>query len=146
MQDFLTKDILTTIVPADDPYTVIHSNETIAQDGGTKKFLDDAAEKGFDLKEDYKAVTWQIYVKEPKTGDMLEQPAIYWSSVELGEAVVAKYVPVIGYRNGKYDVYMAQVEKYNTGETMYYSLKNNFANLTNANGGLGGSATFQFDT
>ena len=47
----------------------------------------------------------------------------------------------MGYRDGKYDVYRAEVVVYNEGKaTQYYSMKNNFANVTNA----GGSASFQF--
>lgn len=145
-KDFLTKDILTQILPDKYSYSVINSNEPEAQGGGTQKFLAYAREHGFDLA-DYGAVTWQIYAKETSTGPFLENPAIYWSSVPLDESLKDKYIPVMGYRDGKYDVYMAQVTQYNTGtENQYYSIKNNFANMTNANGGLGGTATFQFDT
>ena len=145
-QDFLTKDILTGILPEDYPYTVINSNETVGQNGGTKKFLDYAAEKGFDLTGDYGAATWQIYVKDPTTKEMLEQPVIYWSSVPVNAGMVGKYIPVIGYRNGRYDVYMAKVEQYNKGtDYQYESIANNFANVTNADGGMGGNASFQFD-
>ena len=49
----------------------------------------------------------------------------------------------MGYRDGKYDVYYAEVVTYNAGTpNEYYSIKSNFANITNA----GGSATFQFDS
>ena len=47
----------------------------------------------------------------------------------------------MGYRDGQYDVYYAEVVKYNNGKNEYYSFRNNFANITNS----GGSATFQFD-
>lgn len=146
-KDFLTKDILTQILSEAYSYTVVNSNETIGQDGGTKKFLDYAAEKGFNLAADYGATTWQIYVKEPKTGAILEQPAIYWSSIAIDPDMEGKNIPVMGYRDGMYDVYMAKVTQYNTGtENQYYSIKNDFANITNENNGLGGTATFQFST
>ena len=146
-KDFLTKDILTQILSESYSYTVVNSNETIEQEGGTKKFLDYAAKKGFDLAADYGATTWQIYVKEPKTGAILEQPAIYWSSIEIDPDMEGKNIPVMGYRNGMYDVYMAPVTQYNTGKnSQYYSIKNDFANITNGSNGLGGTATFQFST
>ena len=58
-----------------------------------------------------------------------------------------KNVPVIGYRNEKYDVYYAKVEKYNAGTANEYdSLHNGFANVMEGEDGLGGSATFQYDS
>ena len=142
---FLTQDILTEILEKDGStykYNVINSNESAAQGGGTKKFLEYAAEKGFDLAE-YGAVTWQIYAKDPSSKDMLTTPAIYWSSVEASAVTAGTYIPVIGYRNEKYDVYMAKVVQYNGGTAnAYYSIANNFANVTNA----GGNASFQFDS
>ena len=146
-KDFLTKDILTQILSEFYSYTVVNSNETVGQDGGTKKFLDYAAEKGFDLAADYGATTWQIYFKEPKTGAILEQPAIYWSSIALDADTKGKKIPVIGYRDRMYDLYMAEVTQYNAGTAnQYYSIKNDFANITNGSNGLGGTATFQFST
>ena len=51
-------------------------------------------------------------------------------------------MPVMGYRDGKYDVYRAKVETYNAGTANEYnSLQNNFASVKNS----GSSATFQFD-
>lgn len=141
--DFLTNEILRNILGDSYQYTVINSNEKYDQNGGTQKFIDYAKAHGFDLN-DYGAKTWQIYVKESDSStDILSNPAIYWSSVEItNPSLVGKKVPVMGYRDGKYDVYYAEVVKYNGGTANeYYSLKNNFANVTNA----GGSATFQFD-
>lgn len=141
-QEFLTKDILRDIVGDNYRYNVINSNETYGQGEGTKKFIDYAKKNGFDLS-DYGATTWQIYVKEPGKSSVLEKPAIYWSSVELTNATVGNYVPVMGYRDGKYDVYRALVETYNSGtDNQYNSLKNNFANVTDS----GGNASFQFDS
>lgn len=144
-KDFLTKDILAAILPDKYSYSVINSNEPEALGGGTQKFLAYAREHGIDLA-DYGAVTWQIYAKEPTGGSsasMLDTPAIYWSSVPLDESLKGKYIPVMGYRDGKYDVYMAKVVEYNSGtENAYYSISNNFANVTND----GGNATFQFDS
>ena len=146
-KDFLTKDILTQILSESYSYTVVNSNEALEQEGGTKKFLDYAAEKGFDLAADYGAAIWQIYVKEPQTGAILEHPAIYWSSIEIDSDTNGKNIPVMGYQDGMYDVYMAPVTQYNTGtDKQYDSIKNNFANITNGNNGLGGTATFQFST
>ena len=141
-QDFLTKDILRDIVGDQYKYNVINSNEPYGQNEGTKKFIDYAKKNGFDLS-DYDARTWQIYVKEPgANSDFLEEPAIYWSTVELTNNTVGYYVPVMGYRNGKYDVYRAKVETYNAGTANEYnSLQNNFASVKNS----GSSATFQFD-
>ena len=58
------------------------------------------------------------------------------------------FVPVMGYRDGKYDVYRAKVVKYNAGQTNedgtkkeYLSFSNNFANVMNE----GSKATFQFE-
>ena len=63
--------------------------------------------------------------------------------MELGDETVGKKVPVMGYRDGKYDVYSALVETYNSGTAnQYNSIKNNFANITDS----GGNATFQFDS
>ena len=140
--DFLTQDILRDIVGDNYRYNVINSNETYGQGEGTKKFIDYAKKNGFDLS-DYGATTWQIYVKEPGKNTVLEKPAIYWSSVKLTDDTVGKYVPVMGYRDGKYDVYYALVETYNSGtDNQYNSLRNNFANVTDA----GGNASFQFDS
>ena len=141
-QDFLTKDILRDIVGDNYKYNVINSNEPYGQNEGTKKFIDYAKKNGFDLA-DYGATTWQIYVKEPGKSTILEKPAIYWSSVELTDATVGNYVPVMGYRDGKYDVYRALVETYNSGtDNQYNSLKNNFASIKDS----GSNATFQFDS
>ena len=142
-QDFLTKDILLDIVGDNYKYNVINSNEPYGQNEGTKKFIDYAKKNGFDLA-DYDAKTWQIYVKEPgANSDFLEEPAIYWSTVDLTSKTVGNYVPVMGYRDGKYDVYCALVETYNSGtENQYNSLKNNFANVTDS----GGNASFQFES
>ena len=143
--EFLTKDILQSIVGDTYSYSVINSNETSGQGGGTAKFLAYAASKGLNLA-DYGANTWQIYVKESGTGgDFLSNPAIYWSTVKVTSETYKTehptYIPVMGYRDGKYDVYRAEVVVYNEGKaTQYYSMKNNFANVTNA----GGSASFQF--
>ena len=141
-QDFLTQDILRGIVGNKYKYSVINSNETYGQGEGTQKFIDYAKKNGLDLA-DYGAATWQIYVKEPGKNTILEKPAIYWSSVKLTDATVGKFVPVMGYRDGKYDVYCALVETYNSGtENQYNSLKNNFANVTDS----GGNASFQFES
>lgn len=141
-QEFLTKDILLDIVGSNYKHSVINSNEPYGQNEGTKKFLDYAKKNGFDLS-DYDAKTWQIYVKEAgANSDFLEEPAIYWSTVDLTDATVGNYVPVMGYRDGKYDVYYAKVATYNSGtKNQYNSLSNNFASVKNS----GGSATFQFD-
>ena len=141
-QDFLTKDILRDIVGDQYKYNVINSNEPYGQNEGTKKFIDYAKKNGFDLS-DYDATTWQIYVKEPGANSgFLEKPAIYWSTVDLTSNTVGNYVPVMGYRDGKYDVYRAKVETYNAGTAnVYNSLQNNFASVKNS----GSSATFQFD-
>ncbi|MCI5503218.1 MAG: prepilin-type N-terminal cleavage/methylation domain-containing protein [Anaerobutyricum sp.] len=142
--DFLTQKILEKILgdASQYKYTVINSNEPYEQNGGTQKFLDYAKKNGFDLN-DYGAKTWQIYAKESTSApDILSNPAIYWSSVDISDSEkVGKKVPVMGYRDGKYDVYYAEVVKYNNGKNEYYSFRNNFANITNS----GGSATFQFD-
>lgn len=143
--DFLTKKILEYILGGGKqyPHTVINSNEPAGQNGGTQKFLDYAKKHGFDLN-DYGAKTWQIYVKENTSSpDILSNPAIYWSSIDISDSKkVGQYVPVMGYRDGKYDVYYAKVVQYNSGkENEYQSLQNNFANVTES----GGSATFQFD-
>ncbi|MBP3509263.1 type IV pilin protein [Oscillibacter sp.] len=140
-QDFLTKDILQEIVGNDYKHTVINSNETYEQGEGTKKFIDYAKKHGFDLS-DYGAATWQIYVKEPGKNEILTHPAIYWSTVDLSSEMVGTFVPVMGYRDGKYDVYYAEVVTNNQGKTTEYNtIRNNFANVTEA----GGNATFQFD-
>lgn len=145
--DFLTKDIMLEILGSSYDHTVINSNEKYEQNGGTKKFLDYAKKNGFDLVNDYGATTWQIYVKDKDTSKMLEKPAIYWSTVELNDEMVGKFVPVIGYRDGKYDVYRAKVEQYNNkGDNTpykYNSIAVNFAYITN---GPSGTATFQFDS
>ena len=142
--DFLTKNILESILGGGSqyPYTVINSNEHYDQNGGTQKFIDYAQAHGFDLN-DYGARTWQIYAKESNSSaDILSKPAIYWTGIELTPAMLGKKVPVMGFRDGKYDVYYAEVVKYNSGTAdEYFSLKNNFANVTDA----GGSATFQFN-
>lgn len=145
---FLTKDILAGILEKDGKkykYSVINSNEPTGQGEGTKLFLDYVKQNGLDLA-DYDAITWQIYVKEPSGGAsaaMLDPPAIYWSTVEASAMTEGTYIPVIGYRNGSYDVYMAKIVQYNKNTAnSYYSISNNFANITNA----GGSASFQFDS
>ncbi|MDO4516828.1 MAG: prepilin-type N-terminal cleavage/methylation domain-containing protein [Bacillota bacterium] len=138
--DFLTEEILTKIL-GDYNHTVINSNEPESQNEGTKKFLEYAREHGFDLAEDYGAATWQIYVKDPNSKNILSKPAIYWSTLELSADIVGKSIPVMGYRDGKYDVYYAQVVKNNEGKpNEYITIRNNFANVTEA----GGSASFQF--
>lgn len=155
--EFLKNDILMEKILKKEGYgySVINSNETDPA-GATKKFLEYAAQEGFDLKE-YDAATWQIYVKEPtfssKQEGFLERPAIYWSTLELDQSMYVpenpRYVPVIGYRedsegNGHYDVFRAKVVEYSDGNTgqKYLSIANNFANVTNE----GGSASFQFDS
>lgn len=151
--DFLTIDILKEIVGESYGYNVINSNET-RPNGATKKFLEYAKKNGFDLAE-YGAETWQIMVKGTSAGsttsEFLNDPAIYWSTFKLTDDMVSQentdvYVPVIGYRDGKYDVYRAKVVKYDSKEGNqsypYLSLSNGFANVTNA----GGSATFQFNS
>ena len=139
-QDFLTTEILREIVGDRYKYNVINSNETYGQGEGTQKFLDYAREHGFDLA-DYGAVTWQIYVKE--NGKILKKPAIYWSTVELTDRTVGRNIPVMGYRDGKYDVYSAPVVTYNSGTANeYHSISSNFANVTDS----GGKATFQYDS
>lgn len=146
--DFLTKAILEIIVGSDYKYNVINSNEPYHQGEGTMLFTDYAKANGFDLAEDYGATTWQIYVKENgnKSTPVLQNPAIYWSTVAVDSSNVGKYVPVIGYRDGKYDVYIAKVDQYNIGtDNEYYSLHNGFANITDGDDGLGGKATFQYD-
>ena len=141
-QDFLTQDILRNIVGDNYKYNVINSNETYGQGEGTQKFIDYAEQQGLDLA-DYGAATWQIYVKGFGENTILQKPAIYWSSVELTDATVGKRVPVMGYRDGKYDVYCADVVTYNQGKTTeYISLRNNFANITDD----GGNASFQFES
>ncbi len=150
--DFLTKDILEKALGTSYGYTVINSNEKYEQNGGTQKFLDYAKKYGFDLVNDYGAATWQIYVKGSDSGPFLQNPAIYWSTVKLDNNMVPDngkktFVPVIGFRNGNYDVYYAEVVKYNPGGAKeYLSIKNNFANVQDGENGLGGSATFQFDS
>lgn len=141
-KDFLTSEALKEIVGDQYEYTVINSNETYGQGGGTQKFLDYAKEHGFDLA-DYGAVTWQIYVKENGKNEILKKPAIYWSTVELTDGTVGKNIPVMGYRDGKYDVYSAPVVTYNSGTAnQYHSISSNFANVTDS----GGKATFQYDS
>lgn len=143
--DFLTKDILTGIVSKNYPYTVINSNELESQGGGTKQFMDYAREHGINMA-DYGAATWQIYVKEPGGSDILSNPAIYWSTLDLTDGMVGTFIPVMGYRDGKYDVYYAKVETYNIGTpNEYHTIKNNFANITEGENGLGGTASFQFE-
>lgn len=138
--DFLTKDILMDILGENYKHNIINSNESWLQEEGTKKFEEYAQKNGFDLK-DYGAETWQIYVK--KNGQFLNDPAIYWSTVELTDATVGKYVPVMGYRDGKYDVYYAKVVINNEGKiTQYNSLYNSFADVANGES----KATFQFDS
>lgn len=156
-QDFLTKDIFNEIFgdKKNYQYNVINSNEMYAG-GGTAKMLEYLKKQGIDLSADYGATTWQMYIKEPggASAEYLENPAIYWSTVELNESMVDKddpqglngnnaYVPVIGYRDGKYDVYRAKVVIYNDNDDpkKYLSIMNSFANVTNE----GGKATFQFD-
>lgn len=148
-EDFLTQNILRDIVSDNYKHTVINSNEPEHQNEGTKKFMDYARENGFDLKEDYGAKTWQIYVKEQSGNTVLQKPAIYWSTLELNKSMVEGdtpvYVPVMGYRDGKYDVYRAKVVKYNTGTANeYLTLENNFAKVADGTDGLGGTATFQY--
>lgn len=147
--DFLTKDILSSIIGPGYGHKMINSNETDAQNGATKAFLEYASENGFNL-EDYGAKTWQIYVQEGGPGSaLLENPAIYWSTVELNAAMAEenKNVPVMGYRNGKYDVYYAKIVKCNQGTSFEYLAFTSFANVMNGDGEdkMGGSATFQFD-
>ena len=147
--DFLIKDTLQSVLGGDYSHTVVNSNESYAQGEGTQKITDFFNAKGIDL-EDYGAVTWQMYVKDP-SGGFLNDPAIYWSTVELEKDMVDKketYVPVMGYRDGKYDVYRAKVVLYNKDLTNqdgsdkeYLSLANNFANVANE----GSKATFQFE-
>lgn len=148
--EFLTKEILEKIVGSDYKYNVINSNELETQGEGTKKFMDYAREHGFDLATDYGATTWQIYVKDGTgaSAPLLDKPAMYWSSVALDNSMVGKNVPVIGYRDGKYDVYIASVERYNEGKaTEYLSIRNGFANVKNGGeNGMGGTATFQYDS
>lgn len=140
-KDFLTKEILEEIVGSNYKYNVINSNETYEQGEGTQKFTDYAKAHGFDLK-DYDAATWQIYAKEPGGSGILSSPAIYWSTLTLTDNMVGSSIPVMGYRNGKYDVYCAKVVTYNPGTAKQYNaIQNNFANITES----GGTATFQFD-
>ena len=94
-----------------------------------------------------------MYVKESSNSStFLKEPAIYWSTVPLENEMVGEgketFVPVMGFRDGRYDVYRAKVVQYNAGKKNpdgtpkdYLSLQNGFANVTDA----GGSATFQFD-
>ena len=154
--DFLTQQKLEEIFGGNGSsykHTVINSNESSGQNEGTKAFIDFAKKNGFDLA-NYGATTWQIYVKEASNSStFLKKPAIYWSTEALSNTMVGEgketYVPVMGYRDGRYDVYRAKVVKYNAGQTNadgslkeYLSLQIGFANVTDA----GGSATFQFET
>lgn len=140
-KDFLTKEILLDILGEGYRHQILNSNEK-DPNGGTKKFNDYAAANGFDLAE-YQAKTWQIYVKESAGGAFLDDPAIYWSTLELTSDMVDSYIPVIGYRDGKYDVYRAQVRDGAGNDTGYpYITLQTFANVTNE----GGRATFQFST
>lgn len=139
---FLDKVTLDHALGSSYKYSVVNSNEPF-RDGGTDKFL--STVNGFDAAS-YGAAVWQIYVKEPSGGAsaaMLNSPAMYWSTVEASAMTEGTYIPVIGYRDGAYDVYMAKVVQYNKNTpNAYYSLSNNFANITNA----GGSASFQFSS
>lgn len=138
--DFLTKDILINILGEKYAHNIVNSNEPIFQGEGTKAFEEYAKKHGFNLK-DYGAETWQIYAK--KSGEFLEKPAIYWSTVELTDDTVGTYVPVIGYRDGCYDVYYAKVVVNNKDKlTQYNSFYNSFADVTNGES----KATFQFSS
>ena len=153
--DFLTQQKLEEIFGGNGSsykHTVINSNESLAQNEGTKAFNDFAKKNGLDLA-NYGATTWQMYVKESSNSStFLKEPAIYWSTVPLENEMVGEgketFVPVMGFRDGRYDVYRAKVVQYNAGKKNpdgtpkdYLSLQNGFANVTDA----GGSATFQFD-
>ena len=148
--EFLTKDTLQSVLGKNYSHTVVNSNESYAQGEGTQKITDFFNKQGINLA-DYDATTWQMYVKDP-SGGFLNVPAIYWSTIKLQETMVGEgtevFVPVMGYRDGKYDVYRAKVVKYNAGQTNedgtkkeYLSFSNNFANVMNE----GSKATFQFE-
>ncbi|MDO4499912.1 MAG: hypothetical protein Q4B60_01425 [Erysipelotrichaceae bacterium] len=137
--DFLTKDILNGILGDKYSYKVVNSNEPYSQNGGTQKFSDYANANGINM-EDYGAKTWQIIYKDGSTNQILEKPAIYWSTVELTPDNVGKdkNIPVMGYRDGKYDVYLARTIKYPS----YCSIDNSsFTNVKND----GTGATFQYE-
>lgn len=144
--DFLTKEKLEEMFEGGGSkysYSVINSNETYAQGGGTKKFEDFAKKYGLDLA-NYGATTWQMYVKEADKSDkFLDQPAIYWSTVDINNLPEGTGVPVMGYRDGHYDVWFAKVTIYNKGNTTeYHSFENSTASVKDS----GGSASFQFDS
>lgn len=54
--DFLTKEILQSIVGKNYQHAILNSNEPLTQNGGTKEFINYAKEHGFDLN-DYGATT-----------------------------------------------------------------------------------------
>lgn len=93
--DFLIKETLLDVLKENYSHTVVNSNESYAQGEGTQKITDFFNKQGINLA-DYGAATWQMYVQESKKDESgkwvnsyLEQPAIYWSTVELDKNMVA---------------------------------------------------------
>ncbi|MDO4501452.1 MAG: type II secretion system protein [Erysipelotrichaceae bacterium] len=137
--EFLTKDLLISILGSSYGFNVVNSNEPLSQKGGTYKFEEFAKANGVDLKQ-YGANTWQIYAKGD--GQFLDQPVIYWSTVELNNTMDKQFIPIMGYRDGKYDVYRAEIITYNRGTAKEYTtIKNNFVKIGNTSS----VATFEYE-
>lgn len=144
-EKFLLPSILQSIVGDGYSYNVLDSEEKHPGQG-TAKFNKEMEAAGFDL-EKYGAKSWTIYLKDSKDV-YLKNPAIYYTPDKIAQdgSMLGKRVPVIGYRDGKYDVYVTTVVKYNGKDSSqydYYGLQRlGRAQLDEGTG----SATFQYDT
>lgn len=147
-QVFLTRDILESILERDSsgnpskyPHSVVDSEE-YHKGFGTERFKAAMEAAGFDLAE-HGAASWTIYAKGPD-GKYLEKPAIYYTLDKVSQDVssVGKRVAVIGYRDGKYDVHIATVKRYDGDGAPYNGLER----LSPAAVAQGGTATFQYDS
>ena len=147
-KNFLTKEILSSILEVKDangnikkyPHAVVDSEETHAG-FGTERFKQAMKDIGFDL-EAHGAASWTIYAKDAN-GQYLDTPSIYFTPEKISqdESAVGTRVPVIGYRDGHYDVYIMKVARYPGDGSPY----NGLSRLGAATVSPGGSASFQYE-
>ena len=145
---FLDKNLLMSILnkdangkPINYPHSVVDSEE-YHEGFGTERFNAAMKDAGFSL-EDHGAASWTIYVKG-SDGQYLDNPVIYYTPDKISQesSKAGDRIPVIGYRDGRYDVYIATIKEYSGDGKPYKGL----SRLSPSAVMMGGSASFQYDT
>lgn len=127
----------------DYKHSVIDSEE-VDPTMGTAKFNAFLESIGFSM-EDHGAASWTVYLKD--SNGFMDKPAIYFSPDvdDLSALSPGERIPVIGFRDDHYDVYITTVKVYNQGGDDQYT---GFARLGNSQFDENDphQATFQYST